>query len=72
MTAQETFEQSMILLEKLVARMEQGDMPLDEALKAFDEGMQLVAKCKAQLEQAEIKVEQVMNARGDTAPVDAA
>lgn len=65
-----TFEQSMGQLEKLVARMEQGDVPLDEALKAFEEGMKLVAVCKAQLAQAELKVEQVINAQGDTQPVE--
>ena len=55
-----TFEQHMAELEKLVARMEQGDVPLDEALKAFEQGMKLVTVCKEQLAQAEMKVEKVM------------
>lgn len=63
-----TFEQHMMELEKLVARMEQGDVPLDEALKAFEQGMKLVAVCKDQLAQAEMKVEKVMNAQGDNVP----
>jgi exodeoxyribonuclease VII small subunit len=62
----QTFEQHMAELEKLVTRMEQGDVPLDEALKAFEQGMKLVAVCKDQLAQAEMKVEKVMNAQGDT------
>ena len=66
----QTFEQHMGQLEKLVARMEQGEVPLDEALKAFEQGMKLVAVCKEQLAQAELKVEQVMNAQGETASVD--
>lgn len=65
-----TFEQSMGQLEQLVAKLEQGEVPLDEALKAFEQGMKLVTVCKAQLAQAELKVEQVMNAQGGTAPVD--
>ena len=65
-----TFEQNMGQLEKLVARMEQGEVPLDEALKAFEQGMKLVSVCKEQLAQAELKVEQVMNAQGATAPMD--
>ncbi len=64
----QTFEQHMADLEKLVTRMEQGDVPLDEALKAFEQGMKLVAVCKEQLAQAEMKVEKVMNAQGDTVP----
>jgi len=63
-----TFEQHMAELEKLVARMEQGDVPLDEALKAFEQGMKLVTVCKEQLAQAEMKVEKVMNAQGDSVP----
>lgn len=70
MAAELTFEQGMSQLEKLVARMEQGDVPLDEALKVFEEGMKLVAVCKQKLAQAELKVEQVVNAQGDTAPMD--
>ncbi len=64
----QTFEQHMAELEKLVARMEQGDVPLDEALQAFEQGMKLVTVCKEQLSQAEMKVEKVMNAQGDTVP----
>lgn len=70
MAEQMTFEQNMGQLEKLVARMEQGEVPLDEALKAFEQGMKLVAVCKEQLAQAELKVEKVMNTQGDTVPMD--
>lgn len=70
MVAEKTFEQHMGELEKLVQKLEQGEVPLDEALKAFEQGMKLVAASKAQLAQAELKVEQVMNAQGDTAPVE--
>ena len=63
-----TFEQHMAELEKLVARMEQGNVPLDEVLAAFEQGMKLVGLCKDQLAQAEMKVEKVMTAQGDTAP----
>lgn len=70
MATEQTFEQSMGQLEQLVAKLEQGEVPLDEALKAFEQGMKLVEVCKAQLVQAELKVEKVMNAQGDTQPLD--
>ena len=70
MVQEQTFEQSMGQLEKLVAKLEQGEVPLDEALKAFEQGMKLVEVCKEQLAQAELKVEKVMNAQGQTVPVD--
>jgi exodeoxyribonuclease VII small subunit len=66
MTKELTFEQHMRELEQLVGKLEQGELPLDDALKAFEQGMKLVTVCKAQLAQAELKVEQVVNAQGDT------
>ncbi|PZP39953.1 MAG: exodeoxyribonuclease VII small subunit [Pseudomonas fluorescens] len=71
MTEQRSFEQNMGELEKLVSRMEQGDVALDEALKSFEQGMKLVQVCKEQLALAEVKVEQVINAQGDTVAMDA-
>ena len=70
MDKQPTFEQLMKQLEQLVGKLEQGEVPLDEALQAFEQGMKLVAVCKEQLAQAELKVEKVMNAQGQTAPVE--
>lgn len=63
-----TFEQHMQELEQLVARLERGELPLDDALKAFEQGMKLVAVCKEQLAQAEVKVEKVVSAAGATEP----
>lgn len=70
MDKQITFEQHMKQLEQLVGKLEQGEVPLDEALQAFEQGMKLVAVCKEQLVQAELKVEKVMNAQGQTTPVE--
>lgn len=66
MTEAMTFEQQMGQLEQLVARLEQGELPLDEALKAFETGMKLVTVCREQLARAEMKVEQVVNAQGES------
>ena len=40
--AQKTFEQSMKQLEQIVKELEDGDLPLEKALKKFEEGMKLV------------------------------
>ena len=50
------FEEALKELESLVAQLEQGDLPLDEALKAFERGVALTATCQKSLEQAEQKV----------------
>jgi exodeoxyribonuclease VII small subunit len=51
-----TFEQSMAELEQLVSQLEQGDLPLDQALTHFERGIQLTRQCQQELEQAEQRV----------------
>ena len=50
------FEQSLDELEKLVARMEEGDLSLDDSLKSFERGIALYRGCQTALEQAELRV----------------
>lgn len=52
-----SFEQSMLRLEEIVARLEGGEATLDESLKLFEEGSRLMGKCNAMLSAAEQKVE---------------
>ncbi len=54
--AQKTFEQSMKQLEKIVQELEDGDLPLEKALKKFEEGMQLTKLCSEKLDETEKKV----------------
>jgi len=51
------FEASLERLEKIVDRLEAGDVELEEALAAFEEGVRLAKRCAAQLDQAERRVE---------------
>jgi exodeoxyribonuclease VII small subunit len=51
------FEQAMAELEGVVARLEQGDVPLEDALKAFERGVTLTRACQEALASAEQKVE---------------
>lgn len=50
------FEQSLDELEQLVAKMEQGDLGLDDSLKSFERGIGLYRECQTALEQAELRV----------------
>lgn len=50
------FEQSLEELEQLVARMEQGEMSLEESLGAYERGVGLYRTCQGALEQAELRV----------------
>lgn len=58
------FEQSMRELEALVERLEQGDLPLEEALKQFEHGIALTKACQAALKTAEHKVEILLKSSG--------
>ncbi len=51
-----TYEQAFQELEGLVAKLESGDPPLEEALSLFERGQSLAAHCSRLLEQAELKL----------------
>lgn len=51
------FEKAMTELEALVERLEHGDLPLEESLRAFERGVELTRSCQHALRQAEQKVE---------------
>lgn len=53
------FEQSMQALEALVAKMEAGEMSLEESLAAYERGVGLYRRCQSALEQAELRVRQL-------------
>ncbi|HTC28137.1 exodeoxyribonuclease VII small subunit [Dyella sp.] len=50
------FEHSLDELEQLVARMEGGEMSLDESLSAFERGIGLYRHCQQALDKAELRV----------------
>jgi exodeoxyribonuclease VII small subunit len=52
-----SFEASLQELEKLVEKMEQSDMGLEESLQAFEKGIALTRKCQQALREAEQKVQ---------------
>ena len=51
-----TFEQAFKELEATVAKLEDGDLSLEESLALFERGQRLSAHCSRLLEQAELKV----------------
>lgn len=51
------FEKKLNRLEEIVAKMEGGDIPLEDSLKLFEEGVKLSRTCQTELDEAEQKVE---------------
>jgi exodeoxyribonuclease VII small subunit len=57
MNSKNTFEASLTALEKIVRRLEQGDLSLEESLKLFEDGVKLSRECQERLNQAERRIE---------------
>ena len=56
MAAELTFEQALAELEKIVARMEGGQLSLEDALAAHKRGLELAKQCQTRLEKAQQQV----------------
>lgn len=55
----------MSRLEEVVAKMESGEMPLDQLITAYEEGVKLVKMCQQKLDAAEQKIQVITkNAAG--------
>ena len=50
------FEQSLDELEQLVAKMEGGELSLDDSLASFERGIGLYRHCQQALEKADLRV----------------
>lgn len=68
------FEAALKQLEDIVARLERGDVPLEESIAIYTRGEALKARCDALLKQAEARIEKItLSADGKptgTAPLD--
>lgn len=58
-------EKSLAELETLVDDLENGDLPLDKAMKKFEEGIKLSRSCQAALKDAEQKVQILIESAGE-------
>lgn len=71
MMAEKKFETALKELEQIVAQLEDGELPLDDALRLFEKGIRLSQFCSVRLDDAEQKVELLLkDAGGSLRPVD--
>lgn len=54
-----TFEEALEQLEAAVTALQDGQMPLEQALQRYQEGMKLAQYCNELLQQAELTVQQL-------------
>lgn len=65
-----TFEQSMEELEQIVEKLEQGEVPLEEAIQMFQTGMKLSKECHEKLEKVEKQMDQIIHEDGEITPLE--
>ena len=53
------YEEAMKRLEEIVGSLENGDLPLEEAMKLFEEGTTLSAACYSEIKNAEQKISMI-------------
>ncbi|QIK40190.1 exodeoxyribonuclease VII small subunit [Pontivivens nitratireducens] len=54
-----TFEQAMAELEQVVAKLERGDVALEQSITLYERGAALKKHCETQLGRAEEKIAQI-------------
>ena len=59
-----TFEQALVELEQIVARLESGQAPLDDSIRLYERGAALKAHCETRLEAARLRVEKIVVGSG--------
>jgi exodeoxyribonuclease VII small subunit len=59
-----SFEASLNELEKIVRKLEDGDLSLEESLKLFEDGVKLSRECRERLTMAERRIEVLLQDAG--------
>ena len=67
-TAQPTYEELYSELETAIARLEAGDLALEEAVRCYEQGIYLATQCQELLDKAELRVQQLLD--GTVAPFE--
>ncbi|WP_215112881.1 exodeoxyribonuclease VII small subunit [Exiguobacterium sp. s63] len=61
---EQTFEAALERLEQIVAQLESGDVPLEEAMTLYEEGVRLSEMCQTKLSAAEKKMDEILELDG--------
>ena len=64
------FETALSELETVIAKLEDSNTPLDEALKLYEKGISLVRICNERLESAERKIKILQSKDGEIIETD--
>ncbi|MCS7206467.1 MAG: exodeoxyribonuclease VII small subunit [Dehalococcoidia bacterium] len=60
-----TFEEAFARLERIVQRLEQGDLSLEESTQLYEEGISLARLCNELLNRAELRISRLQTSYGE-------
>lgn len=63
MAKKSSFEKALERLEEIVAKLEEGNLSLDESLKIFQEGVELSRFCTKKLSEVEARVKKLVKTK---------
>lgn len=63
-----SFDQAIQQLEEIVRKLEQGDVPLEDAISLYKNGMELSAVCHDKLQSAEKQLISIIDDNGEKKP----
>ncbi|MEE4200153.1 exodeoxyribonuclease VII small subunit [Erythrobacter sp.] len=55
-----SFEEALKALEEVVAKLERGDVPLDQSIDLYERGEKLRAACQKRLDNAQARIEKIV------------
>lgn len=61
---EQSFEEAMKQLEQIVEKLEEGDVPLEEAISIYKQGMDLSRLCHSKLKSVEDQLTEILNEDG--------
>ncbi|MGY4690237.1 exodeoxyribonuclease VII small subunit [Salibacterium sp. K-3] len=64
-----SFEQAMEKLEKIVEKLEEGEVPLEKAIAMYQDGMTLSNTCHEKLRQVEEQMDRIVEEDGEIKPL---
>lgn len=65
-----SFEDALAKLEQIVSQLEQGNVPLAQALEIYENGELLKRRCEKLLKAAEYKIEQINSTKSESVTSD--
>jgi len=65
-----TIEDSLKKLEEITSKLEQSELPLDDAISLFEEGLALASSIKEGLDKARLRIDEVIEKAKGTFELD--